>query len=115
MDTLKNIYENISRNTVVYGVFTLTSLLSPSVVLKYGPKKCLILASIPYSLYIIQLFFLNINYILSASVVLGVAAPVLWTSLGTFLTNNSDMRTVNRNCGVFWAMNQSSMFLGELK
>ena len=62
---------------MVYGVFSLTSLLSPSVVMRFGTKRCLILASIPYSLYILQLFYLSLGYILAASVLLGVAAPVL--------------------------------------
>ena len=88
-------------------------MFSPVVVLKFGPKTCLIVSSLPYLLYILQLFYISSAYIIITSVMLGLAAPVLWTSLGTFLSNNSDMRTINRNSGVFWAMNQSSIFLGN--
>ena len=43
-----------------------------------------------------------------------MGAPILWTAQGTFLSNNSDARTVTHNVGVFWAMNTSSTFIGNL-
>merc|ERR1719270_1693002 len=73
----------------------------------------MILASIPYSLNILQVFYISTGYIIFSSILLGVAAPLLWTALGTFLANNSDLRTVNRNSGVFWAIHQSSIFIGS--
>ena len=102
-----------SSTALTYATFTLTSLFSPSLVTKLGPRTCLLLSSLPYSLFIIHLFILNTVYILVTSVLVGVAAPLLWTALGTFLANNSDLRTVNRNAGVFWAIHQSSVFLGN--
>ena len=97
---------------MVYLSFTLTSLPSPALVQRLGTRPALLLASLPYSLYIAHLFFLNSGYIFFTSVLVGVAAPVLWTALGTFLANNSDMRTVNRNAGVFWAIHMASNFIG---
>ena len=102
-----------SSTALTYATFTLTSLFSPSLVTKLGPRTCLLLSSLPYSLFIIHLFILNTVYILITSVLVGIAAPILWTALGTFLANNSDLRTVNRNAGVFWAIHQSSIFLGN--
>ena len=98
---------------VTYATFTLTSLASPSLVTVLGPRTCLLLSSLPYSLFILHLFILNTAYIFVTSVLVGVAAPILWTALGTFLSNNSDLRTVNRNAGVFWAIHQASVFLGN--
>lgn len=98
---------------LTYATFTVTSLFSPSLVTKLGPHTCLLLSSLPYSLFIIHLFILDTVYILITSVLVGIAAPLLWTALGTFLANNSDLRTVNRNAGVFWAIHQSSIFLGN--
>ena len=71
-------------------------------------------AGLTYLFYIIQLLYLNHNYIYVASAVLGIGAPILWTAQGTFLSNNSEARTVTRNFGVFWAMNTSSTFIGNL-
>jgi hypothetical protein len=42
--------------------------------------------------------------------ILGMGAPILWTAQGIFLSNNS----VTCNFGVFWAMNTSSTFIGNL-
>ena len=96
---------------------------------KLGVKTSLVVASVPYLLNILQLFTMNPGYIYFMAVMVGLSAPILWTALGTFLSHNSDtkvsphhhqqtilsniIKTINRNSGVFWAMNQSSTFVGS--
>ena len=44
---------------------------------------------------------------------LGVGAAIIWTGQGNFLTLNSDETTMSRNSGIFWAMLQFSMVIGN--
>ena len=74
----------------------------------------MMLAGLTYLFNIIQLLYINKISIYVASAVLGMGAPILWTAQGTFLSNNSDARTVTHNFGVLWAMNTSSTFIGNL-
>ncbi|XP_078041172.1 UNC93-like protein MFSD11 isoform X2 [Augochlora pura] len=50
----------------------------------------------------------------SASCILGLGAALIWTGHGQYLTENSNAETMSRNAGVFWAIFQSSMFIGNL-
>ena len=74
----------------------------------------MMVAGFTYIFNIIQLLYYNLASTYAASAILGLGAAVLWTSQGTFLSINSDARTVTRNFGVFWAMNTSSVFVGNL-
>ncbi|PIK55725.1 putative UNC93-like protein MFSD11-like [Apostichopus japonicus] len=60
--------------------------------------------------------FLYINpYLLySLSALLGVAAAVLWTAQGNYLTLMSSKDTIGRNSGLFWALLQCSLIFGNL-
>lgn len=40
------------------------------------------------------------------SILLGIAAGVLWTAEGAYLALMSDQTTVSRNAGIFWAFVQ---------
>lgn len=44
-------------------------------------------------------------YLMSA--LLGIAAAVMWTAQGNYLTLNSTDETMARNSGLFWALFQS--------
>lgn len=50
----------------------------------------------------------------ATSALLGVGAAVLWTAQGSALTLNSTKETMGRNSGIFWAMLQSSLLVGNL-
>ncbi|XP_050544007.1 UNC93-like protein MFSD11 isoform X3 [Daktulosphaira vitifoliae] len=47
------------------------------------------------------------------SALIGLGASIIWTGQGTYLTLNSDPTTMSRNSGIFWALLQMSMFLGN--
>lgn len=49
----------------------------------------------------------------TASTVLGIGAALIWTGQGTYLSRCSDSTTISRNSGLFWAMFQMSLFLGN--
>ncbi|CAM2101858.1 UNC93-like protein MFSD11 isoform X3 [Lepidochelys kempii] len=99
---------------IIYGVFSASNLISPSVVAVVGPQLSMFVSGLFYSIYIavfIQPFTWSFY---TASVFIGIAAAVLWTAQGNCLTINSDENTIGRNSGIFWALLQSSLFFGNL-
>ncbi|XP_072207682.1 UNC93-like protein MFSD11 isoform X1 [Excalfactoria chinensis] len=100
--------------SVIYGVFSASNLISPSVVALVGPQISMFISGIFYSLYIAVFIQPSTWSFYTASVFIGIAAAVLWTAQGNCLTINSDENTIGRNSGVFWALLQSSLFFGNL-
>uniref|UniRef100_A0A8D0ECN9 UNC93-like protein MFSD11 n=1 Tax=Salvator merianae TaxID=96440 RepID=A0A8D0ECN9_SALMN len=99
---------------VIYGVFSASNLISPSVVAIIGPQLSMFISGIFYSIYI-AIFIQPFTWTFyTASVFLGIAAAVLWTAQGNCLTINSNENTIGRNSGIFWALLQSSLFFGNL-
>lgn len=49
-----------------------------------------------------------------SSGILGAGAAITWTGQGNFLARCSDLSTISRNSGVFWALLQCSMFFGNI-
>ncbi|XP_053144853.1 UNC93-like protein MFSD11 [Hemicordylus capensis] len=99
---------------VIYGVFSASNLISPSVVAIIGPQLSMFISGIFYSIYI-AIFIQPLTWTFyTASVLLGIAAAVLWTAQGNCLTINSNENTIGRNSGIFWALLQSSLFFGNL-
>uniref|UniRef100_A0A5F9DS55 UNC93-like protein MFSD11 n=1 Tax=Oryctolagus cuniculus TaxID=9986 RepID=A0A5F9DS55_RABIT len=99
---------------IIYGVFSASNLITPSVVAVVGPQLSMFVSGLFYSMYIavfIQPFPWSFY---TASVFIGIAAAVLWTAQGNCLTINSDEHTIGRNSGIFWALLQSSLFFGNL-
>ncbi|XP_065503607.1 UNC93-like protein MFSD11 isoform X3 [Caloenas nicobarica] len=100
--------------SIIYGVFSASNLISPSVVAIVGPQLSMVVSGIFYSLYIAVFIQPATWTFYTASVFIGIAAAVLWTAQGNCLTVNSDENTIGRNSGVFWALLQSSLFFGNL-
>ncbi|NXS92581.1 MFS11 protein, partial [Jacana jacana] len=100
--------------SIIYGVFSASNLVSPSVVAIVGPQLSMFVSGIFYSLYIAVFIQPTTWSFYTASVFIGIAAAVLWTAQGNCLTLNSDENTIGRNSGVFWALLQSSLFFGYL-
>jgi len=106
--------KGLVTNGIVYGVFAFASWGAPSVVVAVGPRLSMILAALTYLFNITQYLYLNKYSVYPASVIIGLGAPVIWTAQGTFLSQNSDEKTITRNSGIFWAMNMSSAFIGNM-
>ncbi|XP_067912940.1 UNC93-like protein MFSD11 isoform X2 [Heterodontus francisci] len=99
---------------IIYGVFSASNLIAPSVVAVVGPKLSMVFSGVVYSGYVV-LFSKPMTWSLYlASILIGFAAAVLWTAQGSFLILNSDYTTINRNTGIFWALLQGSMLFGNL-
>ncbi|XP_060696256.1 UNC93-like protein MFSD11 [Hemiscyllium ocellatum] len=99
---------------IIYGVFSASNLIAPSVVAVVGPKMSMVFSGVVYSGYVVSFSKPMTWSFYITSIFIGFAAAVLWTAQGNFLILNSDCTTINRNTGIFWALLQSSMLFGNL-
>ncbi|XP_077386601.1 UNC93-like protein MFSD11 [Festucalex cinctus] len=99
---------------VIYGVFSASNLLAPSVVAVVGAQLSMFFSGLLYSAYIAVFVYPYTWSFYTASVLVGLGAAVLWTAQGNVLALNSDPRTIGRNSGVFWALLQFSLLFGNL-
>lgn len=86
---------------LIYLFFLLFDPLSAVFVSKYGAKKCMILASIFYSLFILSLLTKSLALIYIASALLGIAASFLWTGQNSYLIRVSEEKSYGANAGFF--------------
>lgn len=99
---------------VIYAVMAICNWTAPSVISLVGPRIAMIFGAITYLLFILS-FLLPLTWLLYvASSVIGVGAAMIWTGQGNYLTLNSTPATISRNSGIFWAMLQASLFIGNL-
>lgn len=99
---------------IIYGVFTFANFLAPSVVAVLGSKWTLVLCAIPYCLFIGAIIHPFVSTVYGAAALLGLAAGPLWVAQGQYLSENSDKGTIGRNSGLFWALLESSLVIGNL-
>merc|ERR1712154_697038 len=106
--------DGFTTSAMIYVLFAFNSWLSPSIVVVFGPRMSMLVAALLYVFYVSQYLYFNTYSVYVATVLVGLAAPVIWTAQGFLLANNSDPETITRNSGIFWAMNMSSGFIGNL-
>ena len=99
---------------IIYIVFAAANWLAPSVVSFIGPKYSMMAGGLTYTLYLATFIYPLTYTLYAASVLLGIGAAVIWTGQGNFLTLNSDDMTMGRNSGIFWAMLQCSLLIGNI-
>ncbi|XP_008289160.1 UNC93-like protein MFSD11 [Stegastes partitus] len=100
--------------SIIYGVFSASNLIAPSVVTVIGPQLSMFFSGLLYSGYIAMFIHPYTWSFYTASVLVGIGAAILWTAQGNVLAINSTDRTIGRNSGIFWALLQFSLFLGNL-
>ncbi|XP_034396115.1 UNC93-like protein MFSD11 [Cyclopterus lumpus] len=99
---------------IIYGVFSASNMIAPSVVTVIGPQLSMFFSGLLYSGYIAMFIYPYTWSFYTASVLVGVGAAVLWTAQGNVLAINSTDGTIGRNSGIFWALLQFSLFFGNL-
>ncbi|KAM3598905.1 uncharacterized protein V6R79_024039 [Siganus canaliculatus] len=99
---------------IIYGVFSASNLVAPSVVAVIGPHLSMFFSGLLYSGYIAMFIHPFTWSFYTASVLVGIGAAVLWTAQGNVLVINSTDNTIGRNSGIFWALLQFSLFFGNL-
>ena len=98
---------------IIYAVFAVANWFAPPVVAFIGPRFTLIGGGVCYALFIAQLTYPNNVMLYGASALIGLGAAMIWVAQGNFLTLNSDPETMERNSGIFWAMLQMSLIIGN--
>lgn len=99
---------------IVYAVFATCNWLAPSYISVTGPRVAILTGACCYILFIGSFLWPQNALLYSASCILGFGAALIWTGHGQYLTGNSDTSTMSRNAGIFWAIFQTSMFIGNL-
>ncbi|XP_060064212.1 UNC93-like protein MFSD11 [Ylistrum balloti] len=99
---------------VIYAVFAAANWIAPPIVSVVGPKYTMFLGAILYFLFILSFLKPMTWALYTGSVLVGLGAAILWTAQGNFLTINSDSNTVSRNSGIFWALLQCSLLIGNI-
>ena len=87
--------------------------LAPSAISLLGLKMTMIIGASTYALFVAGFFLMFEEVLYTLSAVLGIGAAFIWTAQGAFLAINSDQSTIARNSGIFWAMLQCSMVIGN--
>lgn len=99
---------------IIYAVFAIFNWAAPSAISMVGPKISMIFGALTYLFFILMFLIPKTWLLYLASGVIGVGAAMIWTGQGNYLTLNSTPATMSRNSGIFWAMLQASMFIGNL-
>lgn len=100
--------------SIIYGVFSASNLIAPSVVAVIGAQLSMFFSGLLYSGYIAMFISPMTWSFYTASVLVGIGAAVLWTAQGNVLAINSTDSNIGRNSGIFWALLQFSLFFGNL-
>ncbi|CAH1112472.1 unnamed protein product, partial [Psylliodes chrysocephalus] len=98
---------------IVYVFFSVFNWAAPSVISIIGPKFSMLLGGITYLLFILSFLIPRGWLLYICSAVLGIGAAMIWTGQGNYLTLNSTKAHISRNSGIFWAMLQLSLFIGN--
>ncbi len=86
---------------LIYLFFILFDPLSAVFVSKYGAKRCMVLASLFYSIFIVSLLSKSVPFIYISSSLLGIAASFLWTGQNSYLIRASEKESYGANAGFF--------------
>ncbi|XP_041473415.1 UNC93-like protein MFSD11 [Lytechinus variegatus] len=99
---------------IIYAVFAAANWIAPSVVALLGARWSMLASALVYTGFIASFLHPIAGVLYSLSALLGLAAAVIWTAQGNYLTENSNEQTMGRNSGLFWAMLQCSLLFGNL-
>jgi MFS family permease len=94
---------NVGFNSLVliYLFFLIFEPLSAIIISKYGAKKCMVAGSLLYFLFIISLLNPSVITTYLTSVLLGIAASLLWTGQTSYLIRVSEEKSYGASTGFF--------------
>ncbi|XP_017110456.1 UNC93-like protein MFSD11 [Drosophila elegans] len=106
--------EGYTSLAIIYLFFSLSNWLAPSFISFTGPRVAMVVGALTYTVFMITFMFPSTVLLYVGSAVLGLGASITWTGQGTYLARCSETTTISRNSGVFWALLECSMFIGNL-
>lgn len=99
---------------IIFGVFSVSNSITPSVMAVVGPKIGLIGGSIMFVMYVLSFFHPENILVYVTACFCGFGISLLWTASGIFLTMASNEKTITRNSGIFWAVMHFSIVVGNI-
>lgn len=99
---------------LIYLFFFLFDPIAAIFISKYGARKCMVLSSLFYSIFIVSLLSKSVPFIYISSSLLGVAASFLWTGQNSYLIRASEKRFYGTNAGFFSSFQSLGSALGVL-
>nr|CAI5855156.1 unnamed protein product [Callosobruchus analis] len=99
---------------IIYVFFSVFNWSTPSVISVIGPKFSMLLGGITYVLFILSFLIPQTWLLYLVSAIIGIGAALIWTGQGNYLTLSSTKAKISRNSGIFWALLQLSLFIGNL-
>ncbi|KAF7270621.1 hypothetical protein GWI33_016417 [Rhynchophorus ferrugineus] len=99
---------------IVYVFLAVFNWAAPSAISILTAKYSMLIGGITYLLFIASFSIPHTALLYIASAVVGTGAALIWTGQGNYLALNSTPATISRNSGIFWAMLQFSMFIGNM-
>ena len=99
---------------LIYLFLTLFCPLAAFFVSKYGAKRCMIFASLFYSLFILTLLAKSVFLVYFASILLGIAASFLWIGQNSYLIRASDKESYGADSGFFTVLTYLGGGLGVI-
>ncbi len=95
---------------LIYGFFTITNLVAPTIISYIGLKKSMFFAGLVYSAFIFSITFGNRLVMYGFAALLGMSAALLWTSQGAYLLKAASKKHYGENAGFF----TSARFIGTI-
>lgn len=86
---------------IIYVVFGLANPIAVVVISRIGAKRSMLAVVGFYTLYCLSLLTANSALVYAASVLLGAAGAILWTSQNSYLIRASDAAAYGANAGFF--------------
>ena len=113
---MAHLQQNLGYYTlcIIYGMLAISNWIAPSIIVLLGNRLTMFISAALYAVYIATIIYPIVWTILIASVFIGLGAGTLWTAQGAYLCENSDENTSGRNSGIFWALLQASLFIGNI-
>ncbi|XP_074649496.1 UNC93-like protein MFSD11 isoform X2 [Tubulanus polymorphus] len=99
---------------IIYASFAVSNWAAPSIVSVLGLKISMMVSGAIYALFIASFLKPMTWALYTMSVLVGIAAAVIWTAQGSYLTINSDSDTIAITSGIFWALFQCSLLIGNV-
>lgn len=98
---------------IIYAGLAICNWLAPSAISICGPRGAMFIGSLTYCFFMVSFLYPKTWLLYVSSAVLGAGAALIWTGQGAYLSRCSNDETITRNSGVFWAMLQASMLVGN--
>eukprot|EP01027_Heterolobosea_sp_BB2_P005155 GEZU01007911.1.p1 GENE.GEZU01007911.1~~GEZU01007911.1.p1 ORF type:complete len:481 (+),score=140.46 GEZU01007911.1:134-1576(+) len=98
---------------ILYAVFALFNFVAPAIEDVIGPRVCMFLGAIPYSLFVLSSvkYYTWTNY--TASFLLGLGAATIWVAQGDYLTRCAGQGNIGLYSGIFFGIFQLNNIVGN--